>query len=169
MPRIPFIVPIFCGVLCIVANPLVASSSSASDLSEIAQKSDWVCEIEVLSKESLMMSDGSIETRLLVSTVTPMKGVIGMTEEIRIPGGEVAGRGMILPGMPEFSVGERHILFLTEKNEKEWRMPVDFSKGAARVSMKANGERVVIQGSHGGSAQVHSYNEYVQRVFQAIN
>ncbi len=90
------------------------------------------------------------------------------TEEIRIPGGEVAGRGMMLPGMPEFEVGERHILFLTEKNDKQWRMPVDFSKGTARVSMKASGEQVVIQGGHEGALQVQSYNEYVQRVFQAI-
>ena len=168
MPRVLLLIPFLFGVLFTAGNPLAASSGSDHDLSHIAENADWVCEVEILSKEAVMLADGALETRLVVSTLTPMKGTMGMTEEIRIPGGEVAGRGMMLPGMPEFEVGERHILFLTEKNEKQWRMPVDFSKGTARVSMKASGEQVVIQGDHEGAVQVQSYNEYVQRVFQAI-
>ena len=168
MPRVLLLIPFLFGVLFTAGNPLAASSGSDHDLDHIAQKADWICEVEILSKEAVMLANGTIETRFVVSTLTPMKGTMSRTEEIRIPGGEVAGRGMMLPGMPEFEVGERHILFLTEKNDKQWRMPVDFSKGTARVSMKASGEQVVIQGGHEGTVQVQSYNEYVQRVFQAI-
>ena len=168
MPRALSLLTLVLGVVFGSGNLLTASSGDNLDIASMTQKAEWVSEIEVLSKECVMLPDGSIETRLLVSNLTPMKGTMGSTEEIRIPGGEVAGRGMTLPGMPNFEVNERYIVFLTQKNEKQWRLPVDFSKGASRVTIKASGERVVLQGDHEGQVQVQRYDTYVKRINQAI-
>ena len=168
MPRALSLLTLALGVVFGSGNLLTASSGDSLDIEMMTQKAEWVSEIEVLSKESVMLPDGSIETRLLVSNLTPMKGTMGSTEVIRIPGGEVAGRGMTLPGMPDFEVNEQYIVFLTQKNEKQWRFPVDFNKGASRVTIKSSGERVVLQGDHEGQVQVQRYDAYVNRINQAI-
>jgi len=146
--RIPF-AALLLGAAAASWSPLQASSTlEALALDRLVANADRICEVEFLEKRCVMREDGSIETRYLVSTLIPLKGIQSSIQEIRMPGGEVADRGMILPGMPEFQVGERHILFLSSVSpETGWRMPIGMESGCFRVDLAKDQGRVVIRPS----------------------
>ena len=146
--RIP-LAALLLGAAAASWSPLLASSTlDALALDRLVANADLICEVEFLEKRCVMREDGSIETRYLVSTLIPLKGIQSSIQEIRMPGGEVADRGMILPGMPEFQVGERHILFLSSVSpETGWRMPIGMESGCFRVDLAKDQGRVAIRPS----------------------
>jgi hypothetical protein len=151
-----------------------ASTSTADDLSQLCQTAEQICEVEVLAKETVRLDDGTVETRYTFASILPMKGSMGSTQVVRIPGGAVAGRGLAIPGMPSFEVGERHILFLSAEGQNQWRLPVGLDAGAFQVrpGRTANQARVV-GGSgccdqDGRQEHVQSYDRFVQRIFEEL-
>ena len=171
--RIPF-AALLLGAAAASWSPLLASSTlEVLALDRLVAYADRICEVEVLEKRCVMREDGSIETRYLVSTLIPLKGAQSSIQEIRMPGGEVADRGMILPGMPEFQVGERHILFLSsESPETGWRMPIGMESGCFRVDLaKEDQGRVVIWPSlpqDGREVASNSYERFLALVQDEI-
>ena len=151
-----------------------ASTTTADDLSHLCQNAEQICEVEVLAKETVRLDDGSVETRYTFASILPMKGSMGSTQVVRIPGGAVAGRGLAIPGMPSFEVGERHILFLSAEGQNQWRMPVGLDAGAfeVRPGRTANQARVMSGAGccdHDGHQQhVQSYDQFVQRIFEEL-
>ncbi len=151
-----------------------ASTTTADDLSHLCENAEQICEVEVLAKESVRLADGALETRYTFATVLPMKGSMGSTQVVRIPGGAVAGRGLAIPGMPSFEVGERHILFLSAAGENQWRVPVGLDAGAFQVRPGATTRTTQVvsaascceQGGH--QAHVQSYDQFVQRIFEEL-
>ena len=88
-----------------------------------------------------------------------------------MPGGEVAGRGLILPGMPDLQVGDRSILFLSQASQgKQWRMPVGLENGAVKVlpSTLAGAARVVRHSLEGGQVEVQNYDQYIAEIFAEV-
>jgi len=146
-------------------------SVAKAELGDLVAGADRICEVEVLSAQSAMLADGSIETRYSFSTVIPIKGTMTSIQEIRMPGGEVAGRGLILPGMPDLKVGDRSILFLSQASQgKQWRMPVGLENGAVQVlpSTIAGESRVVRRGLDGGQVEVQNYDQYIAEIFAEV-
>ena len=87
-----------------------------------------------------------------------------------MPGGEVAGRGLILPGMPDLQVGDRSILFLSQASQgKQWRMPVGLVSGSVQVlpSTVAGAARVVHR-SLEGQVEVQDYDRYIAQIFAEV-
>jgi len=170
--RIPF-AALLLGAAAASWSPLQASSTlEALALDRLVANADRICEVEFLEKRCVMREDGSIETRYLVSTLIPLKGIQSSIQEIRMPGGEVADRGMILPGMPEFQVGERHILFLSSVSpETGWRMPIGMESGCFRVDLAKGQGRVVIRPSlpqDGREGAPRSYDRFLALVQDEI-
>ena len=109
--------------------------AASADLSGLVAAAESICEVDVLSAEAALLDDGTIETRYSLATRTPIKGVVASIQELRMPGGEVAGRGLLVPGLPRFAPGERVVLFLSAPTpDKAWRFPVGLESGAVRLS-----------------------------------
>lgn len=170
--------PILCAALVGLVSSLLLSHVGASsvseaklDLSRLVAGAERICEVEILSAESAMLAGGTIETRYSLATVIPIKGTMASIQEISMPGGEVAGRGLILPGMPEFQVGDRTILFLSEASqEKQWRMPVGLENGAVKVlpSRVSGAAKVIRQAAGTGQVEVQDYDRYIQEIFAEV-
>jgi len=170
--------PILCAALVGVVSSfwlgaVGASSVSAvkAELSDLVASAERICEVEVLAAQSAMLADGSIETRYSFSTLIPIKGTMTSIQEIRMPGGEVAGRGLILPGMPELKVGDRSILFLSQESQaNQWRMPVGLENGAVQVlpSTVAGAARVVRRSLEGSQVEVQNYDQYIAEIFAEV-
>jgi len=60
-------------------------------------------------------SDTSVATWVEVAVESTHKGPTSERLVLRQPGGELADRGLVVPGAPVFRVGERQVLFLTER------------------------------------------------------
>jgi len=170
--------PILCaalvGIVSSIALGTVGASSvceAKAELSDLVAGAERICEVEVLSAESAMLADGSIETRYSFSTLIPIKGTMTSIQEIRMPGGEVAGRGLILPGMPDLRVGDRSILFLSQASQtNQWRMPVGLENGAVKVlpSTVVGASKVIRSGFEGGQVEVQDYDRFIAELFAEV-
>ncbi len=75
----------------------------------------------------VVASGGGIATVYVVDVIRPVKGA-GQASRIRVevPGGVLAdGRGLVIPGMPQFAAGEEALLFLTAGSGSTWRLSYD--------------------------------------------
>ncbi|HEX9793593.1 MAG TPA: hypothetical protein VGC54_06380 [Planctomycetota bacterium] len=156
------------GLLGWTVSDLAASSTAApaADFAALTAAAEWIAEFQVVDKRCALLADGSIETRYTFSTLTPMKGAIPSMHEVRIPGGVVAGRGLHLPGLPEWATGDRAILFLSSAGPvRGWRMPVGLGAGAFRVIQDGSGRaRVRAASAADGPPLVHDYDHFVAAV-----
>ena len=116
---------------------------------------------------SAVTSDGRIETRYLVATVAPLKGAAAGMDEIRMPGGEVAGRGLLLPGLPRLHVGQQVLLFLTAPSAgRGWRVPVGLGAGAYEVLPDPAGgmASVVGMGTEGADSRPRDHAQFLSEI-----
>lgn len=129
------------------AAPLRATSSAVgpADLPSLVAGAQRIAEVRVLDAQPALLPDGRIETRFALATLAPLKGAQSALQELRMPGGEVAGRGLLLPGLPRLAVGQRLILFLSEPTaERGWSLPVGLGAGAFEVRSDAAGAAQVV-------------------------
>jgi len=155
-------IPLFAGLaglLCagVPFADLDAASAAVApaDLPALVAGSEWIADVQVLEIQPARLPDGRIETRYTVATLAPLKGAISAIAEFRMPGGEVAGRGLLLPGLPRLRAGQRALLFLTAPSgARAWRMPVGLGAGAFEVfaDSAAGAAQVVGMGSHADAA-----------------
>ena len=155
------------------ANSVLSAASSAPevDLQELVSQADWIAEVQVLDARSELLSDGKIQTVFTFSGLTPMKGQVASIQEISLPGGECAGRGLFLPGMPRLAVGDRHILFLTKQSEQQnWRLPVGLGSGSFRVHADSRGVGQSVVHDVVGEEEEHSrdYGEFLTRILDEV-
>lgn len=170
--------PITCAVLIGMLSGLSLSSVDASTVTEegpsiatLVAGAERICEVEILEATPVMLPDGTIETRYSFSTVTPIKGTMASIQEVRIPGGQVAGKGLLLPGMPDLQIGDRNILFLSEpSNQKQWRMPVGMEAGAMKVqpSTVAGAARVLRKTCEEGHVEAEDYDALLAEIFAEV-
>lgn len=135
--RAPLLAGLVAALLAgLPAAPVGAASGAIAeaDLPGLVAAAERICEVQVLETLAARLPDGTIETRYVVATLSPLKGASAAIDEIRVPGGEVAGRGLLIPGLPRFRAGQRAILFLSAPSPgRGWRMPVGLGAGAYEV------------------------------------
>ncbi len=161
---------LFLGAASLPDGLQAASVSAPPSLTDLVADAQIVAEFEVLDHHSEMLPDGSIQTRYTFSTVTPMKGRVASIQEVTLPGGVVADRGLYVPGVPILRDGERHILFLTQQSEtKPWRMPVRLLDGDYRV-LPGNGSsrRVASAALEGGVVRERDYRSFVAAILEEV-
>jgi hypothetical protein len=91
-----------------------ASSARTLDLPEIAHQAEVIADVTVQKLTSYWSTPGgvrSIHTRVDFSVNRVIKGSVASTISLEFLGGEVQNRGLKVPGVPQFSVGERFIIF----------------------------------------------------------
>lgn len=149
--------------------PLGASSTATApaDLAALVAAAERIGEVQILETRSALRPDGAIETRYLVSTLSPLKGGMAAIEEIVMPGGEVAGRGLLLPGLPRLRSGQRAILFLSAAAAGSgWRVPIGLGAGAYEVVPDPAGgaARVIGMGGEGADPSVLDHPSFLAAV-----
>ncbi len=146
-----------------------ASVGAESQVPDLVGRADLIGEFELVDAHPEMLPDGSIQTAYTFSTLTPMKGRPASILEIRMPGGEIAGRGLYLPGMPEMQIGDRHILFLSSQGqEKPWRLPVGLSAGAWKVQGGGQEAQVSSHACQEEGIDVRNYREFVAEIMEEV-
>jgi hypothetical protein len=157
------------AVVLLLGRAVAGTQDAAvGDLPELVAAAERICEVEVLEAVPARLDDGTIETRYSLRTLTPIKGVAASVQEVRMPGGEVAGRGLVVPGVPRFAPGERIVLFLTGATEgKAWRLPVGLERGTMRVLPGAQ-PRVLVQRSHEAAPEAVDRDAFVAEVLDEV-
>lgn len=148
-----------------------ASVGTAADLCSLVRGAELIAEFELLDARPELLPDGTIQTAYTFATLTPMKGRPASICEVRMPGGEIAGRGLLVPGLPDFQIGDRHILFLCQQGEtKPWRLPVGLSAGAFRVvgGTAADARVVARSGEAEEDPDVQNYREFVAAILEEV-
>lgn len=179
MRRPPAILILLAALALGAAAQLKASTTVNLDFAELCEQATLICEVEVLDHECVAREDGRIETRYTLATLLPMKGAMSSVQELRLPGGEVGHRGLVIPGMPRFDRGDRVILFLGEEGSTGWRMPTGLERGVYQVEVGRQGKarvRASLQHcetetcTHGvASDSSQSYDDFVQRIFRELD
>ncbi|MFQ5748052.1 MAG: hypothetical protein ACE5H3_01185 [Planctomycetota bacterium] len=153
-------------------EPLPATTIQApDDLPKLVARAGQVSEVLILGARPVQRPDGVIETRYTFSTILPMKGLVPSVQEVRIPGGTVAGRGLYLPGMPALKAGDRAILFLSGEGKNGWRLPVGLASGAFQVLPGMDDSSMVIRDTRlqpGGGFEQHDHDSFVQAILEEV-
>ncbi len=153
-------------------EPLPATTLQASDdLPKLVAQAGQISEVLILGARPIQRKDGLIETRYTFSTILPMKGLVPSVQEVRIPGGAVAGRGLYLPGMPALQAGDRLILFLSREGANGWRLPVGLASGTFRVLPGMDDSSMVIRDTRlqpGGGLEQHDHDSFVQAILEEV-
>ena len=82
--------------------------------------------------------DGTIiKTRVIFRVQDPIWGTTNILEVFDFFGGEFGGIGMVIAGMPEFTVGDRRVVFASR--ERSINPIVGFTQGLLQIRTDASG------------------------------
>lgn len=124
--------------LCLLVPSLGATQVVRMTLPDLVQRAELVIEGRCLSVTSRKDARGLIVTDVSFYVDRGRKGAEdGQTLTLTFPGGELAGRRLVIPGMPTFVPGDESFLFLTAPSARAWRMPVGLGQGVYRMSYDA--------------------------------
>ncbi len=128
------------------ASPAQGSIVQALDLSELVAQSDRIVVGRVVFARAFQRGDGTIATRYRVEVERELRGDAPTRDEepevvIQVLGGQIGNLGMRVEGEPQFSVGERAVIFMREGTELAFR-PVGMAQGVMRIRMDAGAETV---------------------------
>jgi len=117
------------------------------DLKAIVQQADIIADVTVTNSNPYWVSPGgprAIHTRVTFQVNRTIKGPASSTLVLSFLGGEVNGVGLKITGMPQFSVGERYILFSYSPDKNMVSPVLGFDQGALRVihDTESNVDRV---------------------------
>jgi hypothetical protein len=90
----------------------------------------------------LVGSRRTIESRVTVQVLSPIKGQPGSALVFRVPGGRVGRYRRVFVGAPTFNAGDEILLFLKGR-APALAMPYGLSQGVYRVSRTAGGPVVM--------------------------
>lgn len=107
-----------------------ASVLRAFTLGELRSASDIIVSGRVVGVRSVERN-GTIDTVVRVRIAEAWRGEPRRTIRVRVPGGQAAGRRLVVAGSPAFERGEELLLFLYADG-KEWR-PVGLFQGVWRL------------------------------------
>lgn len=135
------------GVLAL----LMASAASATvlialEVEDLAVMSPVVLVGEVNAIEAGWNSNGTkIHTRVLITPTEVMKGPSDLgTVTVKFLGGKVGDTVAHLPGAPRFEVGEKVLVFLEPRKDREGYLPVGFYQGKFKVFRDPNTQQEML-------------------------
>jgi hypothetical protein len=124
------------GVLALLMAPLAgATVLVALEVEELAAMSPVVLVGEVNAVESGWNPQRTrIHTRVLITPIEVLKGPADLgTVKVKFLGGQVGDTVAHLPGAPRFEVGEKVLVFLEPRQDKDGYLPVGFYQGKYKV------------------------------------
>jgi hypothetical protein len=127
-----------------------ASTALKMRIEDLAARCDLAVLARVTSTSASIDASGRIGTDYAIDVERTFAGVHAPHRTIRLPGGVLPdGRGMVIPGMPTLTVGERAILFLSGANARGERLPIGLCQGRLRVVTANDGAQSIVSESSG--------------------
>lgn len=141
---------LYLALACLLASPARALTTVPRDLDQLVAHADAIFRGVAISRQAAWKGEGAnrhIVTRVTFRVTESYKGAAAAQRTLEFFGGELDGKGMAIPDMPAFVVGEDAILF-EEGNEKQFCPLVGADQGYFRVDASGDAERIL---THGGS------------------
>jgi hypothetical protein len=124
---------IACVLLTAAVLPLGATTYLPASFNEIVTESSTIVYGRVASVRAAWSDDRrTIDSFVTVQAVHYLKGTRGQTLLVRVPGGQVGDRLMVIPGVPSFREGDMVVLFLKGAGPAIPH-PVGLAQGVFRV------------------------------------
>lgn len=140
MKRVGFVVAMLISLL---ASGIQATVLVPADLAELSREAQVIARGQVVAIDA-RWADGrrSIETVVTLETERYLKGEAGRMVQFRVPGGTMGRYRNIVMGAPQFSVGQRVVVFLGANGP---RVPyiLGLSQGVYRLGVAASGDVLV--------------------------
>ena len=105
----------------------------------LARASDAIVLGTVRRLETVGTRDGGIYTLVTIAVDSRYKGSVGSEITLKQPGGELADRGLVIPGSPTFTTGDRNLLFLSVARDGTAHTTA-LGLGQFRIAPDARGE-----------------------------
>jgi len=119
-----------------------AYSVVPASFSELVAGSALIVRGVVIDARAVLDSTSGISTIGTIAVESTLKGTSRPFVSVRLPGGEMGSRRVIVVGAPRARVGDRAVWFLTPGADGIW-IPVGLSLGVFRVDGEGPGGRVV--------------------------
>jgi hypothetical protein len=136
------------AVLITIALSLLSSAARATvvvpaDLSELSHDAVAIARGRIAAVEP-QWKDGrrGIETLVTLETETYLKGSLGGVVQFRVPGGSLGRFRSIVVGAPQFTIGQRVILFLGSRGPTVPYV-LGLSQGVFRLAQSVQGDWMV--------------------------
>lgn len=131
-------------------RPSHAGTAVELDVAGLIGASDLALEGRVQGVLGAFEHAGRIDTEYLLSVERTFWGEDLPTRALRLPGGELAGRGMAVPGLPRLVPGEHVVLMLSEELPGGARVPVGLAQGKyCVVTDPTTGRKLALRGQGG--------------------
>lgn len=139
------------GFASVLVPPLArAGTAVRMTVPELVDNAELVFEGRVLDARAIPAANGRVVTEYFVSVHETYWGLPYGTQTFRLPGGVLPnGNGMVVSGMPEVTVGEDAIFFLTEESAGGNRMPVGLAQGKFSVVLDTLGDKQLARNQEG--------------------
>lgn len=126
-----------------LAWPVTATTILPADFTQMVTESQIIVHARVIDVTGELVGPArTIESRVTVEVLAPIKGQSGAEVVFRVPGGRVGRYRRIFVGAPTFNAGDEVLLFLKGRAPAV-AMPYGLSQGVYRVS-RATGSPLVI-------------------------
>ena len=120
-----------------------ATTLLPADFAQMVSESQVIVHARVIEIEGqLVGSRRTIESRVTVEVLSPIKGQPGSELVFKVPGGRVGRYLRVFVGAPTFNAGDEILLFLKGR-APALSMPYGLSQGVYRVSRTGNGAMVM--------------------------
>ncbi len=130
-------------LVCLLAAHARATVLIPADLAELSREALVIARGQVVAIDA-RWSDGrrSIETVVTLEAESYLKGEMGRVVQFRVPGGSMGRYRNIVMGAPQFTLGQRVIVFLGATGP---RMPfvLGLSQGVYRLGVTPSGDVLV--------------------------
>ena len=126
------------------ASPSDASIVQALELEELVQRSDRIFLGRVAFSESFEYPNGQIGTWHRIVVERHIRGTLTDDQEVVVEtlGGVIGDLGMRVEGEPQFTVGERVLVFARDGGTLQAVRPVGMGQGVMRVRTQAGIDHV---------------------------
>ncbi|MBV9492528.1 MAG: hypothetical protein JO069_22770 [Verrucomicrobia bacterium] len=129
-----------CGWACWAGFGLIERAHAASvrtlSLAEMSRSAEIIADATVQAVQPYWAAPAgarAIRTKVTFAINQAIKGNPGTTLVLEFLGGEVDGRGVRVPGVPQFHPGERYVLFSAGPDKTLVCPVLGFDQGAMRV------------------------------------
>lgn len=130
-------------VLMLLTWPATATTILPADFGQMVTESQVIVHARVIDVAGELVGPArTIESRVTVEVLAPLKGQPAAEVAFRVPGGRVGRYRRIFVGAPTFTAGDEVVLFLKGR-APALAMPYGLSQGVYRVS-RVTGSPLVI-------------------------
>ncbi|MFN0206930.1 MAG: hypothetical protein ACKVS6_11560 [Planctomycetota bacterium] len=131
--------------LLIFAKTAGGTTVERLSLSEITSRAARIVELRIREIATLRDAKNRILTRYRAEILTNLKGVESKDIEWTSPGGTMGDETLIIPGIPNFSLHEEAILFLSEPSRSGIVVPIGLGQGAFRARFDTKRKKAIVK------------------------